>query len=157
VSLGKQSVEQVGLLAHDALPKGLALDPADRGRTIHRASRSGVVGVDLEWLANRFGEKLRLTAPLHRDEPPHCLVDRLADGKEAVIAQYHRLRRPQRFGKMGAFDRFGDQYLRVVKKNVVLEEGAGVLRDGIEQPTDRRPRLAVERVAMRRSDDFRSR
>ena len=59
--------------------------------------------------------------------------------------------------KMGALDCFGDQHLRVVKKDMVFEESAGVLRDGIEQPTDCRPRLAVERVAMRRSDDFRSR
>ena len=39
--------EQIRLLAHDAFPQRLALKPSDRRVAIHRARRTGVLGVDL--------------------------------------------------------------------------------------------------------------
>ena len=49
------------------------------------------VGVDEHRRARRLGEQLRLARALHRDEPAHRLVDRVADGEQPVVAQDHGL------------------------------------------------------------------
>ena len=101
-------------------------------------------------LAIELGQKLCLTAPFHRDEPPYGLLDALANGDEAVVSEDGCLVRSETAGDVRGLVRLGDEDPGVVDEHVVLVECAGVLRDRVEQAPQRRPGLAVDRMRVRR-------
>ena len=111
---------------------------------------AGIVFVDEDRLAGGIREQLGLAAAIHRDEPPDGLVDRLADGEQAVVAQDRGLAVTRERGRCACPPSVEDDARVVVEEHVVVIEGAGVLGDRVEEATERRPRFAVHRVAMRR-------
>ena len=56
-----------------------------------RRAHQRVLVRDRDRLAGCLGQQLRVAAAVHRDEPPHRLVDGPADGQQPVIAQDDRL------------------------------------------------------------------
>ena len=88
-----------------------------------------------------------MAAPFHRHEPPHCFINRAADRNQAVVSQDCRLVRSERFRDPVAFAGLGNEYARVVEENMILVEGAGVLRDRVEDPADRGPGLPYTECA----------
>src|SRR5713226_9618422 len=90
------SIEEIRLLPEDARIKRLELKPAAERRA------DDVIGLlrrllrdELQRLVGprRGGlrQKLHLTGPVHRYEPPGRLVDGLADGQQSVVLQDSRL------------------------------------------------------------------
>src|SRR5262249_1157424 len=73
------------------------------------------------------------------------LVHRVPDREEAVVAQDHRLLLAEGVGETLALLEVEDDARVVVEQGVVLVEGADVLRDRVEQPAERGPRLPVDR------------
>ena len=76
---------------------------------------------------------------LHGDVQPGRLVDGVADGEDAVVAQDGRLVVAEGVGDALALLDVDHDAGVVVEEAVVLEEGAGVLGDRVEQATERRP------------------
>jgi len=68
----------------------------------------------------------------------------MADGQQPVVAQDHRFVLAERGGDAFAFFEVEDDAGVVVEQAVIFEERAGVLGDRVEQPAQRRPRLAVQ-------------
>src|SRR5947209_16653711 len=67
-------LEQIGLLASDAGPQRLELEPSRHVGSDLLFCRRRVGRVNLHRLASAFGQKLGLAAPLHGDKPPHRLI-----------------------------------------------------------------------------------
>ena len=111
------------------------------------------VGVDEHRRARRFGQELGLARPFHRDERPHRGIDRVADCEQTVVAEDHGFVLAERRGHPLALLGIEDDARVVVEEAVIVEERARVLGERIEPPTERRPRLAVDRMRVRRRDD----
>ena len=80
------SVEQVGVGAADLLPQRLEAEPAgDAATPVCSRVYGGVVVRDELRRAGRHRQQLRLAAAVHAEEPERGLVDRLADGEQAVV------------------------------------------------------------------------
>ena len=90
--------------------------------------------------------QLGLTRALHRDEPPHRFVDRVPDGEQPVVAQDRGLVVAERVGDALALLGVEHDAGVVVEQRVVVVERADVLGQRVEEPAERRPRLAVHRV-----------
>src|SRR5437899_9786909 len=84
---GHESVEQVGLLAHDAGIERLEAQPSARVHAHLTGGSLRVLAVDEHRGARGLGHELRLARAIHGDEPPGGLVDAVADGEQAVVAQ----------------------------------------------------------------------
>jgi len=104
-------------------------------------------------MAGGFCQQLRLAGAVHSDEPPNGFVNALAHSKQAVIAQDSCLLIAKRVGDAIAFGGFFDDAGVIVEHNVVLVKRASVLRERIEQPSERRPRFAEKRMGMSGGDD----
>jgi len=63
---------------------------------------------------------------------------------------------PERLGDPLSLAGFMDDPGEILEDHMVLEECACVLRDGIEQAPERRPRFPVDRMRMRRRDHIRA-
>ncbi len=148
------SVEQIRLLAGDAVPERLKLEPANQGQAYLRVRELGGFVGNLARLAGRFGEQLRLAGAVHGDEPPGGFVDGLPNRQKAMIAEDGGFFVAQRFGDAVAFIRAIDDAGVIVKHDVIFVERAGILRERIEQPSERGPRFAIERMGMRGGDDI---
>src|SRR5581483_4236998 len=93
---------------------------------------------------------MRLARAFHRDEPVRRLVDRgRADGEQTVVRQDAGLVATERM--RDALALFGvEHHARVVVEDrVVAVEHARVLRQRVERPPERGPRLAVHGVRVR--------
>ena len=105
----------------------------------------------------RLSQQLGLAGSLHRDEPPHRLVDRgLPDGQQAVVREDQRLVPTERVGDPLALFQVEHDARVVVEDRVVAVERAGVLGQRIERPAQRRPRLTVHGMRMGGRDDVRT-
>src|SRR6266436_2563622 len=145
-------LEQIGLVADDTRKHWLKLEPSR-----HRASdllprRKRRAWVDLYRHAGRFGEKLRLATAVHSDEPPCRFLDGLPDSEQSVVPQNRCFVFSESLSDARALRRLVDHAGKVREQSVVLVKRAGVLRDGIEQPPERRPRFPVHRMRVRRSN-----
>ena len=90
---------------------------------------------------------MRLGDPLELDEGTHCLVDAVAHGEQAVVAQDDgAIAWPMRDARSACRPRRSAPVdLFVVEDRVIFVEGAGLLRDRLD-----RANLAEEGVAARR-------
>jgi hypothetical protein len=70
----------------------------------------------------------------------------LADGQDAVVLQDHRLLRAQGLGDLLALAGVQHHAGELLEQGVVVIEGGRVLGQGIQQPAQGRPGLAVQRV-----------
>jgi len=95
-------------------------------------------------VAGCLGEKLGLTGPLHRDEPPRGLVDRTPDREDPVVGQNRGLIVAQSVGDSCALFVVEHHAGVVIKDRMVAVERTGILGQGIERSAKRGPRLAVE-------------
>src|ERR1700693_5453575 len=109
----------------------------------HLLSRGDCLGViDLYWLTGGLGEQLRLATSVHGDEPPGGFLHGFAYGEQAVIPQDHGLVRTKSFRDPLALGRLVHHTGEVREQSMILVKRASVLRDGIEEPPERRPRFA---------------
>src|SRR5438552_14459713 len=148
------SVEQVGLLAHDAVVEGLEAEPPGDVAADLAAGELGLSLVDENGLAGGLRHQLHLAGALHGDEPEGGFVDRVADGEQPVVAKDHRLAVAQSVGQALALFQVEDDTGVVVEQGVVAVEGADVLGQGVEKAAQGRPRLAVRRVRVGGSNDL---
>ena len=130
------SLQQVGLFADDAGPQRLELEPSGHVRSDllvcdRRAGRINFYGS-----AYSFCQELGLTTSFHGDEPPGGFVDGLAYGQQAVVAQDRCFLCAQGLGDALAFGTFKHDAGEIREYRVILVEGAGILRDGIEQASE---------------------
>src|SRR5580704_15794384 len=144
------SVKQIRLLARDAVPQRLELEPPDHGHAHLRVRQLRRFVRNFARLSRGFRQQLRLARAVHGDEPPRRFVHGLPDRQQSVIAQNGRFLVAQLLGDAVAFVGFVDHAGEIVKHHVILVKRASILRQGIEQPPQRRPRLSVERVRVRR-------
>src|SRR6266850_3610894 len=143
-------LEQIGLVAEDTREHRLKLEPS-RHRTSNLLPRRNRGGrIDLYRHAGRLGEQLRLATAVHGDEPPRRFLDGLPDGEQSMIPQNCRFVLSERLRDARALRRFVHHAGKVREQSVVLVKRASVLRDGIEQPPERRPRFPVHRMRVRR-------
>src|ERR1700692_912859 len=112
--------------------------------------------VDLYWYTGGLGEQLRLATSVHGDEPPGGLLDRLAYGDQAVIAQDRRLVRTKSFSYPLALRRFVHYAGEVREQSMVLVKRASVLRDGIQQSPECGPGFPVHRMRVRSGNHVRA-
>ncbi len=147
------TIEEVGLLADDALVEGLETQPAGKLLTNLTAGDLGLLGIDGLRRAGRFGEELRLAGALHRDEPPRGGIDGLADRQQTVVLEDDRLGIGQRMGDALAFLEVEHDTAEVVVERVIAVERARVLRERIQLSGQRRPGLAVKRMGVRGADN----
>src|SRR5882757_5377524 len=84
---GMKLLEEIRLLAGDAVVQRLEAEPAREVRADLAAGEFSHVGVDQYRSACGLGHQLGMAGPLHGDEPPRRLLDRMADGEQAVVAQ----------------------------------------------------------------------
>src|SRR6267142_4221140 len=134
-------LEQIRLVMQDTREHRLELEPSRHRASdlLPRRNRGG--RIDLYRHAGRFSEKLRLATAVHGDEPPRRFLDGLSDGEQSMIPQNRCLMFPESLRDARALRRFVDHAGKVREQSVVLVKRAGVLRDGIEQPPERRPRF----------------
>src|SRR5471030_2145990 len=135
--------EQVRFFTGDLVPHGLELERAAVRVPHLRARGQRILPVDRDRLAGGLSHELGLAATLHGDEPPGGFIHGLAYGQQSVIAQNHRLRVAQRLGDAVSLGGLVDYAGIVVEQAVIFVKRAGILRDRIEQPAERRPRFAV--------------
>src|SRR5665213_989154 len=147
------SLEQVGLLADDPVEQGLEAEPAGHVAPYLATGQSSHVRVDEDGGTRRLGHQLGLAGPLHGDEPPGRLVDRVAHGHEPMVAQDGCLVVSQGMGDALALLDVHHHAGVVVEHGVVVVEGAHVLGDGVEGPSEGGPRLAVYGVGVGRGND----
>src|SRR5262249_32108362 len=93
----------------------------------------GVGVVNDDRLAGCLRHQLRLAASLHSDEPPSGLIDAVAHGEQAMISHDDCLCCSERLSNTRAFGSIEHQALEVVEERMVAVEGAGVLRQRIEE------------------------
>src|SRR5579859_7802027 len=148
----RRSLKQIRLLPRDALPQRLELEPSHQRRSDLRVRELRRFVGNLARLARRFREQLRLAGAVHGDKPPRRFVHGLPHGQQAVIAQDARLFVPQRLGNAVAFIRLVDHARVIVKHDMIFIKRASILRQRVEQSPQRGPRLAVQRMRMRRRD-----
>src|ERR1700686_4069855 len=123
----------------------------------HLLPRSNRIGmVDLYWYTGGLGEQLRLATSVHGDEPPGGLLDGLAYGDQAVIAQDRRLVWTESFGYSLALRCFVHYAGEVREQSMILVKRASVLGDGIEQPPECRPRFPVHGMRVRSGNHVRA-
>ncbi len=72
-------IEKIGLLASDAVPKRLKLEPANEWHPNLRVGQLRDFRRNFARLASGFGKQLRLARAVHCDEPPGSFVHSLAD------------------------------------------------------------------------------
>src|SRR5690242_15676547 len=146
-------VEQIRLLAGDTLPERLELEPTCEMSSHLSAGQPGVRWIDGYGLARSFGEQLRLAAPVQGDEPPDGFIHGVADGQRSVVAEDDGLAVAERLRDAFAFARLVHHAGKILEYRVVLKERAGVLRERVEQASERRPSLAIEGMGVRRGDN----
>src|ERR1700692_87279 len=112
--------------------------------------------VDLYWYTGGLGEQLRLATSVHGDEPPGGLLDRLAYGDQAVIAQDRRLVRTESFRYPLTLRRFVHYAGEVREQSMVLVKRASVLRDGIKTTAKCCPRFPVHGMRVRSGNHVRA-
>src|SRR5580698_8023661 len=146
------SLQEVRLLLDDARVERLELEPAREWAAHDLISLRGDVGRnELQALAvpqRRLGDELHLAGALHRDEPPHRLIDRSSDREQAVVLQDRSLLLADRFGYALALVEFDRHPAEIVIKRVVVIEGANVLGDRRERAPERRKSASVGRMRM---------
>ena len=101
----------------------------------------------------RREQQLCLAAPFEQVQPERGLVDRLADGEDAVVLEQQRLLVAQRARQRPALLGVVHDAREVVEDRVVAVERARVLTERLEQPTGGRPRAAAPGVGVRDRDD----
>src|SRR5258705_8781000 len=151
-SLGNRSVEQVWLVPADPCEQRLEAEPACEVGADLAGRVLGHRRLDQNRRSRGFGHQLRVTRPLHRDEPPRRFLDGLADREQAVVAQDDGFAVAECMRDALAFLGVEDDARVGVEQRVVVVEGAGVLGDRVEQSGQRRPRLAVDRMGVRGAD-----
>ena len=128
------SLKQVRLLARNAVPHGLELEPARQRYANLRMRQLGGLMRNLARLSGGFRQQLRLARTVHRDEPPRRLVHGMPDGEQAVIAQNRSLFVAQRLGDAVAFVRLVDHSAVIAEHHMIFVKRARILRQRIEQP-----------------------
>ena len=98
-----------------------------------------------------------MATAFHGDEPPRRLINRLSYCQQTMIAKDDGFAVAQRFGYAPALSRIVDDSSEIMKNRVVFIEGTGVLCDGVEQASERRPGLAVKRMGVGGSNAIRPR
>src|SRR5258708_11868 len=124
---GADSVEQVRLFLDDALPERLKLKPPGHVRAHLFAREERVFAVNRNRFPGGFRHQLRLTGPLHGNEPPGGFVHRLPDGEQSVVAQDDGLAPAQGLRDALAFGSLIDHAGEIIEDGVIFEERAGVL------------------------------
>jgi len=124
--------EEVGVRAGYALEKGLELEPSGEVRSHQNISALGNCIGNFVRLAGGFDEQLRLAGTVHRDKPPGGLVDGVAYGQKAVIAQNRGFLRAEGAGDAVAFRSFFNNSGVIVEHDVIIVKCASVLRERIE-------------------------
>ena len=152
-----QLVEQIWLFARDHLPQRLKLKPARLVCPHLLPRRQSAFPHDQRGFARGLRQELRMAATVQRNEPPDCFIHSLSYGQQPVVLQDGRLVIPEGLCDPFALARFIDDAREISKDHVIFEECARVLRDRIERPPERRPRLSVQRMRMRRRDNIRPR
>ena len=142
------------MFADDAGPERLELKPSSHVRSNLLLGEGGADRVDLYGSAGGFGHQLGLAASFHGDEPPGGFVDGVAHGQQAMIAQDDCFPVAQGCGNSLTFGSLIDDSCEVCKQGMIVIKGADVLGDGIEQTTERRPGLSVQRMGMSGGDDI---
>ena len=90
-----------------------------------------------------------LATAIHRDEPPGGFFNALAHREQAVILENGRFALAEGLGDALAFGCFVDDAGKIGENGMVFVKRAGVLRDGIEQASQRRPGFSVHRMGVR--------
>src|SRR5918998_3874371 len=133
--------EQVRLLGEDPVVERLRLEPAGAVAADLARGLLGLIRIDEHRITGRFGEQLHLAGALHRDEPPHGLVDAAPDGQQSVVGEDDRLALAERLGDALALLELEHRAGVVVEDGVVAVERAGVLGERVERSAQGGPRL----------------
>ena len=101
--------------------------------------------------SSRFGHELRVAALLQRDEPEDSFLDGLPDCQQAVILQESGLLVAETCSDVFALFFGKHDAVEAVIDDVVVVEGAGVLRDCVDFAAERAPErvLAGDQYQMR--------
>lgn len=138
------------------MPERLELEPAGKMRADQNVSVLCGFGRDPVGLAGGFGQQLRLAGAVHGDKPPGGFVDRVADRKQAVVAEDGGL-----LGAEGASDavslgRFFDHAAVIIEHHMIFVKRTRILGERVEAAAKRGPRLAIQGMGMRGGHDVRA-
>src|SRR5260370_7670690 len=120
--------------ADDLVVERLELEEACVVRAHLRAREERRLAIDLDRLARGLRQKLSLATSLQCDEPESGLFHRLPDGDQAVVAEDDGLLLADGRGDTAALRELEHDAREIVEERVILEEGAGVLRQRIHHP-----------------------
>jgi hypothetical protein len=150
------SVEHVRLILDELVPDRLEMQPADVVAAHMLAAVARAVFGNADRRDARGGDgELLLAAAFQRDEPEGGRVDRMAAaGEKPVVLVQRRLHALERLGHVAArmvLD--GHRAALLADHHVILEEGAGVLRDRVDGAARGAPGRAVGGVGVAHGDD----